>query len=232
MTDAGRNLYLRIIDETKSIGLKSPQILSALYYVHDDRGKLCAILCIYVDDFFWAAFGEGELKIQRRLDHFKVGRIEEGNFRFYGREYVQHPDSTIEINCRNNTRAITPLEISKDTKMTAPIPQGQRISLRSIIGSLAWVARAMRPDFMYRVNALQQCVTIATVETMKEANRVVALALGDADRSIVFRIGISPWGRVFLAVVTFCDASFAAEPGYKSQRGRLHYLSMQKQLAM
>ncbi|CAE7367510.1 uxuA [Symbiodinium natans] len=85
----------------------------------------------------------------------------------------------------------------------------------------------MRPDFMYRVNALQQCVTIATVETMKEANRVVALALGDADRSIVFRIGISPWGRVFLAVVTFCDASFAAEPGYKSQRGRLHYLSMQ-----
>ena len=30
------------------------------------------------------------------------------------------------------------------------------------------------------------------VETMKEANRVVALALGDADRSLVFRAKILP----------------------------------------
>ena len=78
---------------------------------------------------------------------------------------------------------------------------------------------------MYRVNALQQRVTIATVETMKEANRVVALALGDADHSIVFRAKMLLRGSGPLAVVTFCDASFAAEPGYKSQRGRLHHLT-------
>ena len=78
---------------------------------------------------------------------------------------------------------------------------------------------------MCRVNALQQRVTIATVETMKEANRGVALALGDTDRSIVFRSKMLPWGSGPLAVVTFCDASFAAEPGHESQRGRLHYLT-------
>ncbi|CAE7249187.1 RE2 [Symbiodinium natans] len=224
-TDAGRNLYLRIVEETKCIGLKSSQIMSALYYAHDTSGRLCAMLCTHVDDFFWAAFGEGELKIQQLLDHFKIGRIEEGSFRFCGREYAQHPDGTIEINSRDNTRAIAPLEIPKGAKLTTPVTQGQRTALRSVIGSLAWVARATRPDLAYRVNALQQRVTVATIDTMRGANRVVALALGDAERSIVYRAKILPWSSGPLAVVTFCDASFAAEAGYKSQRGRLHYLT-------
>ncbi|CAE7255946.1 RE2 [Symbiodinium natans] len=224
-TDAGRNLYLRIVEETKCIGLKSSQIMSALYYAHDTSGRLCAMLCTHVDDFFWAAFGEGELKIQQLLDHFKIGRIEEGSFRFCGREYAQHPDGTIEINSRDNTRAIAPLEIPKGAKLTTPVTQGQRTALRSVIGSLAWVARATRPDLAHRVNALQQRVTVATIDTMREANRVVALALGDAERSIVYRAKILPWSSGPLAVVTFCDASFAAEAGYKSQRGRLHYLT-------
>ncbi|CAE7256170.1 RE2 [Symbiodinium natans] len=224
-TDAGRNLYLRIVEETKSIGLKSSQIMSALYYAHDTSGRLCAMLCTHVDDFFWAAFGEGELKIQQLLDHFKIGRIEEGSFRFCGREYAQHPDGTIEINSRDNTRAIAPLEIPKGAKLTTPVTQGQRTALRSVIGSLAWVARATRPDLAYRVNALQQRVTVATIDTMREANRVVALALADAERCIVYRAKILPWSSGPLAVVTFCDASFAAEAGYKSQRGRLHYLT-------
>ena len=92
----------------------------------------------------------------------------------------------------------------------------QRTALRSVIGSLTRVG-ATRPDLAYRVNALQQRVTTATVETLREANRVVALALNDADRSIVYRAHL-PWQSGRLAVVTFCDASFAAEPGHKSQR--------------
>ena len=75
----------------------------------------------------------------------------------------------------------------------------------------------MRPDLAYRVSALQQRVTTATVETLREANRVVALTLNDAERSIVCK----GWGTRELAVVTFCDASFAGEAEHKSQRGRL-----------
>ena len=100
----------------------------------------------------------------------------------------------------------------------------QRTTLRSVIGSLAWVAQATRPDLAYRVNALQQRVTTATVETLREAKRVVALALNDADRSIVYRAHL-PRQPGKLAVVTFCDASFTAEQGHKSQRRRLHYLT-------
>ena len=119
---------------------------------------------------------------------------------------------------------VEPIELRKDEKGTTPVSNAQRTMLRSVIGSLAWVARATRPDLAYRVNALQQRVTTATIETLREANRVVALALNDPDRSIVYRAQL-PWQPGKLAVVTFCDASFAAEQGHKSQRGRLHYLT-------
>ena len=59
---------------------------------------------------------QGEVAIQRLLDRFKIGRVESDQFRFCGREYTQHPDVTIEINCRDNTRAIRPIEIRKDEK--------------------------------------------------------------------------------------------------------------------
>ena len=78
----------------------------------------------------------------------------------------------------------------------------QRAALRSVIGSLAWVARATRPDLAYRVNALQQAVVKAT-ETLRDANRVVALALNDAERAITYKARL-PWNTGELAVVTFC----------------------------
>ena len=226
-TDAGRNLYLRIKESSRELGLKASRVLSALYFLTDKEGNLCAALCTHVDDFLRAARAEGEQVMQRLLDRFKIGRVETDKFRFCGREYTQHVDGTIEIDCRDNTRAtraIRPIDIRKDEKSTTPVSPAQRTTLRSAIGSLAWVARATRPDLAYRVNALQQRVTTATVETLREANRVVALALNDADRSIVYRAHL-PWQLGKLAVVTFCDASFAAEPGHKSQRGRLHYLT-------
>ena len=76
----------------------------------------------------------------------------------------------------------------------------------------------------YRVNVLQQAVVKATVETLRDANRVVALALNDAERSITYKARL-PWNTGELSVGTFCDASFAGESGHKSQRGRYHYLT-------
>ena len=69
------------------------------------------------------------------------------------------------------------------------------------------------------LNALQQRVTTADVETLREANRVMALALNDAERSIVYKARL-PWGTGELATssVMFCDALFAGEAGHKSQR--------------
>ena len=84
-------------------------------------------------------------------------------------------------------RAIRPIDVYKSEKGTTPVSSSQRTALRSVIGSLAWVARATRPDLAYRVNALQQQVVKATVETLRDAKRVVALALNDAERCTTYK---------------------------------------------
>ena len=80
------------------------------------RAPCVAALCTHVDDFLWATHGQGELASQKLLDRFKIGHIEQDQFRFCRREYVQLPDGTIVINCRDNTRAIRPIEITKVRK--------------------------------------------------------------------------------------------------------------------
>ena len=56
---------------------------------------------------------------------------------------------------------------------------------------------------------------------------MVALALGDAEHAITYKAKL-PWNTGELAVVTFCDASFAGESGHKPQRGRFDYLTSAK----
>ena len=50
-------------------------------------------------------------------------------------------------------------------------------TLRSVIGSLSWIARQGRPDLSYRVSRLQTMVKGATIGTLKEANKIVDLAM-------------------------------------------------------
>ena len=56
---------------------------------------------------------KGKLAIQKVLDRFKIGRIEQDQFRFCDRAYVQHPGGTIVINCRGSTRARRPIDSQK-----------------------------------------------------------------------------------------------------------------------
>ena len=55
--------------------------------------------------------------------------------------------------------------------------------LWSVIGSLAWVARATKPDLAYRVNAPSSVLRQLYRRDSREANRVVALAPNDPNRS-------------------------------------------------
>ena len=73
--------------------------------------------------------------MQRLLDRFKIGRVESDQFRFCGREYTQRPDGTIEVHCRDNTKAIRPIEMRKDEKAAMPVSHAQRTALRSVTGA-------------------------------------------------------------------------------------------------
>ena len=58
---------------------------------------------------------------------------------------------------------------------------------------------------------------------LRKPNKTVELALQNVDFKFTFPANHVDWTKD-LAVVTFSDASFAGETGYKSQQGRLHYI--------
>ena len=222
--DAGRGFYLRMDSEVKTAGMKASKVMPALYYHQDENGELDAMLCTHVDDLLFAHKPSGAKVIQEILGKFSVGKTEEGSFRYRGRRFTQHDDFTVEIDAEENTRGIKPILIDKSRKGTDVVTEKELTSLRSVTGSLAWVARYCRADLAYKVNELQRlCNPKATVSDLRLANKAVELAHQNQNLKLVYKANWIDWKD--LAVVTYSAASFANELGFKSQQGRVHYLS-------
>ena len=68
----------------------------------------------------------------------------------------------------------------------------------------------------------------ATIGTLKEANKVVDLAMAGLDVCIPYPTGMYDFND--LGVLTITDASFAGEPGMKSQQGRMRFLCPSSQV--
>ena len=166
-----------------------------------------ALLCTHVDDLLFASTSEGDRIIQHVLDAFRIGKVEKGTFQFC--------DFTTTVNVRDNTRVIRPVQIPASRKSTEPVTAQERTSWRSVVGSLAWIARAARPDISFLANVLQTQVATATVSTLHECNRVLDLAMRDANRGLTFKSGTLNC-RKDLAICT--DVSFAAQTGLKANK--------------
>ena len=210
--------YNRLSSEAKGEGLSMSRIAPGLYYLLGSDGLPAIILATHVDDLLWCATPEGTETMERILAKFDVGKIEDTDFRFCGRRFRQAEDFSVRIDTEDNTRQIRKIN---RTKATDHATEAEVTSLRSVVGSSAWIARFARPDLCYRVNSLQRSCSKATIADLKEANRVVELAQADQDRSLYYPAGSLDWHDI--CVVAFSDASFAQESGFRSQQGRLHY---------
>ena len=165
--------------------------------------------------------------VDRLLTRFEVGRKEEGRLRFCGKQF-DASGHDILLDVADNTRKTTYVEIAKHRNPADPVTKGEEKQLRSVVGSLSWIARQARPDILYRVSRLQSSIKGATVSTLKEANKVLELTLNGMNLKLRYKNG--PLNFQELGVLTASDASFAGEPNSKSQQGRLHFLVPAQQL--
>jgi hypothetical protein len=81
--------------------------------------------------------------------------------------------------------------------------------MRSVIGSLGWIARQCRPDLSYEVSKGQSVVSKATIKDLKEANQAVEKAHEYSEKGIIWSSDAVSWDTAF--VLTISDASFAQE---------------------
>ena len=75
--DAGRNLYLRMLDTAKTSGCIQSKIIPALYYALTARVNF-ALCYAHMLMIFFSSRGE----VQSLLDAFRIGKIEQGTWGF------------------------------------------------------------------------------------------------------------------------------------------------------
>ena len=81
------------------------------------------------------------------MNTFGVRRVEEGKFSFCGKQVEPLPDESVMITCKDATEQIGSIKYSiRNRKMDDPATKADIGQIRSVIGSLGWVARQCRPD--------------------------------------------------------------------------------------
>ena len=91
-TDACRKFWERLREVTVQVEFREKQISKALYTSTDQKNKVIALICTHVDDMLWADTPGAESAIKRILDTFAVREVEQGTFRFCGKEVTQADD--------------------------------------------------------------------------------------------------------------------------------------------
>ena len=133
------------------------------------------------------------------------------------------------IQCPNVLDRTKPIYISplrrKQRSELATISEVNQ--MRSVVGSLSWLARTCRPDLSFRVNQLQAVQQRARVEDLLETNKLLDFALRTKEQGMYY----PKLGCRFeeLVIVSVTDASHAASledvggtvAGNRSQTGRL-----------
>ena len=232
--DGGRKFWKRLKTSAQKRGFLENAIFKALYVLRNNEGRIIALLCTHVDDLLWAAEPEAEPVIEELLKEFSCGKVERKTFRYCGKEVSQADDYTITVTCKETTLKVRRIFIAPKRKPGEPLTDKDKLQLKSVAGSLSWVARQCRPDLAYRVSRMQSASAGGIVADLREANKAVDYALATPDRGLTFRANVLDWDNLISCVIT--DASHANESQvmkvkgedsvepYRSQGARLNAL--------
>jgi len=207
--DAGRGFYKKVRRLAKESKLtECPMFLSVYTYQVD--GDIKVMMGAHVDDILWWAEPEYEYLIEDFLSKLTLKKLEQGCFRFCGREYHQDDEFNITIRCKDNTEKILPINFTRGTReLESKASEGEISQMRSVVGSLAWIARQARPELCYSCSKMQSVVGSALVKHLEACNRILHDAISSSSRGIFFKAGaFSPDEAI---MITVSDASWAGE---------------------
>ena len=205
--DAGRRFYKAFRAEAIKSGLVECKLMRSLYAFSVD-GKICVLLAAHVDDLLYVATPEYEGMVTDLLNKFEVKETKDGNFRFCGREYEQYDDCSVKVSCRDNTEKILPISfVQGDRSAEDKATDGEISQLRSVNGSMSWIARQCRPDKLYVCSKLQSVVNVAQVKHLEACNRTLQEMISTSSRGLFYKAGAFDFYQALMITVT--DASWA-----------------------
>ena len=231
--DAGRKFYKGFRAQALRAGLRECKLARSAYVFVVD-GKIKVFMGAHVDDLLWAAVEGFEYVMDALLKNFEVKEIHTGTLRFCGREYKQSEDGSVLITCTSNTNSILPINFQSIGRTPESAATAGEISqLRSVVGSLSWIARQCRLDFSYHCSKLQSITPVAQVKHLHAANVLLKDLKATADLGLFYQAGAFDFHDALM--LTMSDASWASDDKIvnnevytkRSQHGRITALSSQ-----
>ena len=205
--DAGRGFWLKLKEVVLSRGYKTNKILPTMFTLVKD-GKIRAVMSSNVDDLLYGSRPGFDAEIRENLDEFQVKQILDTEFRFCGKEVKQLEDMSILVTAKDNTEKVRPIEVGKK-KLVEKCNSVENTALRSVVASLAWIARQVRPGLSFRVSKLQTVAGKAKIKDLRECNKVLEYALETSEEGIFYSSELGPWDDT--VVTSINDASFGNE---------------------
>ena len=220
--DAGRGFWKKLRHDILSTGLKENAVIRALYRYQED-GEPKSMLATHVDDMLSATKPGYEDRVQQHLDRYTLKTVESGTFRFCGREVIQHSDFSVSVRCKDTTEKIELVRYDPKVRKQTDLARDHEIAqLRSVVGSLAWVARQCRPQLSYGVKKLQSVCGTATLDDLSFANKLLQEAKESSDDGMFFKSALFTWNTMEMLTIT--DAGIGNELNFRSQKRAMTFL--------
>ena len=227
--DAPRGFWKKLNKTVTTHGLRAVPFEPGAYTLTDDSGHLLGMMVSHVDDLLWSG-GEAMSAVMEKVQaDLKFGSLDEGDFTYCGRKIAQESEG-IRVTCPNTAAKVRAIAITGERrKQRDATATAQEISqLRSVLGSLNWVARVCRPDISYELSALQAVQKQACVQDLLDCNKLLRYVQETPDVGIYYKYGAVDVDRAVVLSIT--DASYANDNdvagngvpmGNRSQSGRL-----------
>ena len=163
------------------------------------------MLITHVKELCWAMKPGYEEPIQKILDAFIVKKVQESKLSFCGKDVEQLPDMSIRATCEDATEGVSVFNCEKNKrKADDSAKEAEICQMRSIIGSLGWIARQCHLEISYGVSKMQGAVSKAKLKDLKERNQVLDTAKEYKSDGLIFRS--DEISRTDAIVVTVTDA--------------------------
>ncbi len=148
LADASRQWYKTVKRMLTDCGLHEVMGEPSLFYYTNDQAEMCGVLAAHVDDFLFGGNHEFHEKKEMFKSAVRVGATQREEVSFCG----------LLINNRSNGIQVTAKEsedlnraILNGVDLEAELTVQEERWVRSVIGSLQWVASTHRPDLAYHL---------------------------------------------------------------------------------
>ena len=170
--DASRRWWIQVMEIMMELGGKTLIGDESLIYFHRN-GKLMGLISIHVDDF--QATGS-EIFFKEVMDvlaeKFKISKREKSEFRFTGVD-VKSIEGNITIDQEQYKSSIQKIDIAKDEDSKRELTRNEYKLFRGLVGKLTWLSEMTRPDISFEVMDLASYGKEATVQNLKQINKIV-----------------------------------------------------------